>query len=154
MSYTRYGIGSIGLYLALAQAPTDISKATATTCLLVVAVVGILSFVSHVFLHKQDANRIGFKPGSASFQFEVGFANLAFGLTALASYWADWGLQANTVIILAYALYLLQSGLLHLYTATQNKKTRRTNVIRGSLTMVFSVSMLYIAHAAITSAQF
>lgn len=150
----RYALGGGGLYLAMTRLPSDLPNAVALATLTAVGIVGTLSFVSHVLLHKQDAKQIGFSTKTASFQFEVGFANLAFGVVAIISYFADWGLQANTVLLLAYALYLLQAAILHAYTARANKKTRQTNLVRSGLTFIFSGLMLYIVSQAISSAQF
>lgn len=150
----RYAVGGGGLYLAMSQLHSDLPKAAALASLTAVGFVGVMSFVSHVLLHKQDAKQIGFKSDSVSFQFEVGFANLAFGVVAFISYFADWGLQANTVLLLSYALYLLQSAILHAYTAHANKKTRKANLIRAGLTFVFSGLMLYVVAKVLGSGQF
>jgi hypothetical protein len=150
----RYTLGGGGLYLALGQLHSDASKAAALASLTAVGFVGIMSFVSHVLLHKQDAKQIGFKTDNVSFQFEVGFANLAFGAVALISYFAHWGLRANTVLLLSYALYLFQAAILHAYTARVNKKTRQPNLIRAGLTFLFSGTMLYIVIQVMNSGQF
>lgn len=150
----RYVLGGGGLYLALGQLHTDLPQAVALASLTAVGFVGVLSFVSHVLLHKQDAQQIGFKTNSVSFQFEVGFANLAFGIAAFISYFAHWGLRANTVLLLSYALYLIQAAILHTYTARTDKKTRQANLTRAGLTFVFSGLMLYIVIRALNSGQF
>jgi hypothetical protein len=150
----RYGLGGGGLYLALGQINSDLPQATALASLAAVGVVGTMSFISHVLFHKQDAKQIGFKTDSVNFQFEVGFANLAFGAVALISYFAHWGLQANTVLLLSYALYLFQAAILHAYTARTNKKTRQANLIRAGLTFLFSGTMLYIVVQIMNSGQF
>lgn len=142
------------MYIALTQLNSDVSHAVATATLTAVGFVGVLSFVSHVFLHAQDAKQIGFRANAPSFQFEVGFANLAFGVVALISYFAQWGLRTNTALLLAYALYLLQAAILHAYTARASKKTRKANLTRAGLTFVFSGLMLYVAVQALRSAQF
>lgn len=150
----RYVLGGGGLYIAMAQLHSELSHAVALATLTAVGIVGTLSFVSHVLFHEQDAKNIGFSAKTASFQFEVGFANLAFGVVALISYFGDWGLKANTALLLSYALYLLQAAFLHAYTAYTNKKTRRVSLVRSSLTFVFSGLMLYVAIQAVNSSQF
>jgi len=152
--YVRYILGGGGLYLALGQLQGDVSQATATATLFAVGFVGVLSFVSHALLHEGDAKMIGFSSKTPSFQYEVGFANLAFGVVAIVSYFQNWGIQANATLLLAYSLYLLQAGALHLIESRQKKKLRRTNLIRASLTFVYSGFMLYIAVLAIGSSAF
>jgi hypothetical protein len=87
-----------------------------------VAFNGLISFISHVIFHKSDAKRLGMEADNPGFQFEVGFANLAMGLAALAAFFGAWGVIANTIIVLCYTLYILQSVIFHLvrYTTGQN----------------------------------
>lgn len=47
---------------------------------------GILGAYAHVFMAPETAQSIGWAPGSP-FQFEVGMANLAFGVLGILSYW-------------------------------------------------------------------
>jgi len=47
---------------------------------------GIGNFIGHVFYADRIATLIGWAPGSP-FQFEVGIANLAFGILAFMSFW-------------------------------------------------------------------
>ncbi|MBK6680706.1 MAG: hypothetical protein IPG53_12075 [Ignavibacteriales bacterium] len=46
-------------------------------------VVGILAFIRHVVFHKSDALRLGWEADRPDWMFEVGFANLAFGVIEL-----------------------------------------------------------------------
>lgn len=47
---------------------------------------GLLGAYAHVFLGPETARSIGWSPGSP-FQFEIGMANLAFGVLGILSYW-------------------------------------------------------------------
>lgn len=151
VSIVRYAAGGIGLYLATSQLSSNVPNAVALATLTAVGLVGVLSFVSHVLLHEADAKQIGFSSKTPSFQFEVGFANLAFGVAALISYYAHWGLKANATILLAYAVYLLQAAILHAYTGYADKKTRKANLIRAAVTLAFSATMLYIVFKGINA---
>lgn len=154
VSYIRYAIGGGGLYFALNQASTDIAQGIATATLFAVGVVGVLSFVSHTVLHEGDAKMIGFSSKTPSFQLEVGFANLGFGVVAILSYYQQWGIQANTALLLAYALYLLQAGILHLVESRKKKKLRHANLVRACATFIFSGMMLYLVFQAVGSSSF
>ena len=152
VAFARYAAGGLGLYIGLSHLSSNLTYAVAITSLLSVGAVGVLSFVSHVLLHAQDAKRIGFSTKNVDFQFEVGFANLALGVTAIISYCAHWGLAANTALILAYALYLSQAGILHTVKSLRGKKIDMVHLIRGgAITFIYSGAMLYIALKAITS---
>ncbi len=47
---------------------------------------GVGGFVAHVFFSERTAKLIGWASGSP-FQFEVGIANLSFGILAILSFW-------------------------------------------------------------------
>lgn len=47
---------------------------------------GLLAAYAHVFMGPEIAKSIGWAPGSP-FQYEVGMANLAFGVLGILSYW-------------------------------------------------------------------
>lgn len=151
----RYIVGGVGLFIGLSLLNTNLTKAVAVTSLTAVGLVGLISFVSHVMLHAQDARLIGLKAKGDDFQFEVGFANFAFGTTAVISYFAHWGIQANTVLILAYAVYLLQAGILHSTKSLAGKKKDIVHFVRGGLiSFAYSGLMLFVAIKAITSGLF
>jgi len=152
--FVRYTIGGVGLYLGLAQAHSDIANAVAIATLMAVGIVGILSFVSHVLLNQQDAKQIGFAAKESSFQYEVGFANLAIGVAAVISYCANWGIRANATLLFVYSLYFLQAGILHVYTAVISNKRRAANLKRAIPTFIFSAALYYLFYLAISSGQF
>lgn len=47
---------------------------------------GLLGAYAHVFMGPETARSIGWQPGSP-FQFEIGMANLAFGVLGILCYW-------------------------------------------------------------------
>lgn len=49
-------------------------------------IMGLLGAYAHVLMAPETARSIGWEPGSP-FQFEVGMANLAFGVLGVLSYW-------------------------------------------------------------------
>lgn len=51
-----------------------------------IGVMGLLAFYGQIFLADETARSIGWAPGSP-FQFEMGMANLAFGVLGILSYW-------------------------------------------------------------------
>lgn len=66
---------------------------------------GVLSWVRHVLTWKEDAARLDAADRPTPFfQWEVGFANGAFALA---------GLLAMAAVVLGYAMYLLQAGMLN-----------------------------------------
>lgn len=107
--------GTVGLFLGffyLGSAPdTSFAMVTVTT----VGIVGILAFVRHVFFFRSDAERLGWQTDRPDWMFEVGFANLAFGVMGLVAGLASFGAKVQAVVLLGYAFYLFQSAMLHLY---------------------------------------
>ncbi len=105
---------------------------------------GILSFISHVPLHKADSKRLGWETDRPDWQFEVGFANLAFGVLGIIASMNAFCDQSRSVIITAYGIYLFQAAILHLVRALQSKPVNTKKLILSSgLTFVFVAFMAY-----------
>lgn len=103
-----------------------------------VGLVGILSFISHVIFHKETAKRLGWETEIPDWQFEVGFANLAFGLAGLLTIFNFFNMSSRIVIVIAYALYLFQAAILHGYRAISVKPANIKKLVFSSyLTFVF-----------------
>jgi hypothetical protein len=152
----RYIFGGAGLAIGFYfLGMGNLTKAIGIVSLTTVGLVGLISFVSHVIFHKQDAKRIGLETANPGFQFEVGFANLAFGIVALFSYFGNWGIIANAALILTFAIYLFQAGILHTWKSLSGEKKDIGHFIRGGLvTFLYSGTMLYFAITAIVSVHF
>ena len=64
---------------------------------------------------------------------EVGFANLAFGFMALLAVFGGWGVKAQALVLLGYALYLFQAAMLHLYRYLTDETRSRVRLYRAVL---------------------
>lgn len=144
ISISRLVLGGIGIWLGFyflfgGQTKTALDL----IALLMVAVTGIISFVSHFILYKEDAAHLGWSSEKPFFQWEVGFANLAFGLIALFAYLANWGIQAEACAVLGYGLYLLQSSLLHVWRSAVEKRIPSGYFYRSAVGgMLYSVCLV------------
>ena len=106
-------IGSIGIFFGfyyLAYNPVIAMKIVTVST---VGMVGILGFVRHVIFHKSDAKRMGWETDHPDWMFEVGFANLAFGIIGVLSVAGNFACQTQAVVVFGYSIYLFQAGLLH-----------------------------------------
>jgi len=65
--------------------------------LLPIGVTGLWAGVSHVFFPAVAAAHIGWQV--SPFQFEVGMADLAIGITACTAFWRDLGFKATAVSV-------------------------------------------------------
>ncbi|MEI6072662.1 MAG: DUF6790 family protein [Verrucomicrobiae bacterium] len=108
-------IATLGIFFGFFHLATDPVKAFALVTGACVGVVGILAFVRHVVFHRSDALRLGWQADRPDWQFEVGFANLAFGVMGcIVALWKPVFL-AFFVVLLGYSVYLAQAAVLHLY---------------------------------------
>ena len=116
-----------------------------------VGVVGVLAFVCHFIFHTQNAARLGWETNRPDWMFEVGFANLAFGGMGLLAAGRDWGLQAQVVVLLGYALYLFQAAMLHGYRYFTAKEKSRARLWGGIVSTLVLVGMMtfFALHALI-----
>ncbi|MHB8085078.1 MAG: DUF6790 family protein [Dehalococcoidia bacterium] len=122
------------------------SEIVLVTC---VGVNGLLAFLSHTVFHKSDAERLGLAAANPGFQYEVGFANLAFGATAILAFFGHWGVIANTVLILGFSIYILQAVILHLSRFISGEK-RGAGYLVGSILAggIYAANMIFFAVAA------
>jgi hypothetical protein len=105
--------GAVGFVLGATKLPDEFAAAEAVA-IWSVGVAGVLSWFRHFVFYRGDAARMGWTGGFAGFQWEVGYANLGFGVTALAAVFGDWGAGAVAATVIGYGLYLLQAGLVHI----------------------------------------
>ena len=130
----------------------DIAKSIDIILLLAVAVIGILSFFSHVIFHKADAKRLGWESERPDWQFEVGFANLAIGLVSLLAYLLGWNILAKSAIVLIYGVYLFQAAILHTIRAIQNHEDDVQHIFMSVFSaLAFSGFLIFFAVFAIVS---
>src|SRR5918997_2313338 len=104
--------GVLGLGVGFSRLP-DAASALAVATPTAVGLIGLLAFFRHFVFHESDAKRLGWESGRPEFQYEVGFANLAFALVAFWAYFGGWGVGAQAAGFLGFGLYLLQAALLH-----------------------------------------
>jgi hypothetical protein len=103
--------GIFGVGVGFSRLP-DAASALAVVTPTAVGLVGLLAFVRHFVFHESDAKRLGWESSRPEFQYEVGFANLAFALVAFLAYLGGWAVAAQVAVVLGYGLYLLQAALL------------------------------------------
>jgi hypothetical protein len=129
----------------------DARPAMEVILLTCVAFNGLISFVSHVIFHEADAKRLGLESSSTGYQFEVGFANLAMGLSALAAFLFHWGISAYIVLVLCYSLYVMQAVIFHFWRFVKKERSD-AGYLWGSVifTAIYVANMLFFALAAIT----
>ena len=79
--------------------------------LLPIGVTGLWAGVTHVFFPSVAASHIGWQ--TSPFQFEVGMADLAIGVTACASFWRDLSFKAAAVC--SASIFLLGDAIGHVH---------------------------------------
>jgi hypothetical protein len=79
--------------------------------LLPIGVTGLWAGISHVFFPEMAAAHIGWQP--SPFQFEVGMADLAIGVTACLAFWGSWEFRAAAVC--AASIFLLGDAVGHVH---------------------------------------
>jgi hypothetical protein len=143
--------GILGLGVAFSRLP-DAASALAIVTPTAVGLVGLLAFVRHFVFHESDAKRLGWESTGAEFQYEVGFANLAFALVAFLVYFGGWPAAAQVAVVLGYGLYLLQAALLHTWQSVRGEGRLRRLLQSALPALVFSLLMIYLAVNAMIQA--
>ena len=140
----RIAIGTAGLFFGYyelfdnnLEAALDIITVTS------VGVVGLLSFAGHLIFHKSDARRLGWESEKPYYQYEVGFAHLAFALIAFFSYFGNWGIAAKILTILGYTLYLLQVGILYTWRCLSENRIFSRYFLRHAISTLVYVGLMF-----------
>lgn len=152
LSYTAMAIGGVGIFCGfyfLSAAPgTSIAIVTVTT----VGLVGILAFVRHVVFFRSDAERLGWQTDRPDWMFEVGFANLAFGLMGCWAGLATMDLKLCGVVLGGYGLYLFQAAMLHLYRYLTDERRSPARLWRSVIaTLAYAGMMAFFAVRALAA---
>lgn len=116
--------------------------------LVVLLAVGVptgLGFVRHVILWRGDAVRLGFDTPDPSWMWEVGFANLAICVAAIASFLLPDGQQAQAMVALTMAVYMYGAAFVHAVNLRRKGHVPGRNpiiVIGGPLAYAIALSVL------------
>lgn len=108
-------IGAVGIFFGFYYLDHNPQLSLSIVTTSTVGLVGVLAFVRHFVFHKEDAKRLGWETDRPEWAYEVGFANLAFGVMGFFAVFAKLGMQAQALTVLGYAIYLMQTALLHGY---------------------------------------
>ncbi len=132
----------MGFYYLSDTPSTSLAIVTITT----VGITGVLAFIRHVIFHKEDAKRLGWETERPDWMFEVGFANLAFGVMGILVVALNWDVTAQVVVLIGYAVYLIQAAILHGYRYFTDEKKSPARLWRSFLaTLLYAGMMLFFA---------
>ena len=115
-----------------------------------VGIVGLLSFAGHLIFHKSDARRLGWESDKPYYQYEVGFAHLAFALMAFFTYFGNWDFAAKVLTILGYTIYLLQIGLLYAWRCFSEHRVFSRYFLRHAISTLVYVGLMFYFVALVT----
>jgi hypothetical protein len=103
-------VAAIATALVKRGRTTFVERLLAWTLLLPIGVTGLWAGVSHVFFPAVAAAHIGWQV--SPFQFEVGMADLAIGVTACIAFWRDLAFKAAAIC--AASIFLLGDAIGHI----------------------------------------
>jgi hypothetical protein len=147
-------IGAVGLILGFVRLSAGGAEAIKPVALLAVGILGVVSFVRHSILHASDVARMKWDLGGRTdnFQIEVGMANLAWGLVAIAAVLLDWGTYAQAALTLVFGLYLLFAASIHLRIFFSGPSAERRSVAQVLPITIMSLLTLFFAFVGLAAA--
>lgn len=146
LNYTGMAVGSIGVFFGFFFLSTDPAFSLRVVTCTTVGIVGILAFVRHVIFHKSDAKRLGWETDRPDWMFEVGFANLAFGIIGVFSVIGNQTSSTQALILLGYAIYLFQAAALHGYRYFTDMQKSAARLWRSCIaTLLYAGLMTFFA---------
>lgn len=151
ISYIGMMVGSIGIFLGFYYLTSNPDLSLGLVTLTTVGIVGILGFVRHVIFYKSDAKRLGWETDRPDWMFEVGFANLAFGLMGVLSVVGNQVPHTQAFVLLGYAAYLLQAAALHGYRYFTDTRKSPARLWRSCIaTLLYAGGMAFFAIGALS----
>lgn len=129
-----------GIFLGIFLLFVNPAEAVLLALVVLVGVVGVLSFFRHTVYYRSDQACMGWSPDHPQFQMEVGCANLAIGVMALASAVLSWGMTAAAVSFFTYGLYLLGALAVHVRDIRMEpslRKKKMPSIVNTGLFVVF-----------------
>ena len=151
----RIAIGTIGLTVGYYELfDGHLEAALDTITITAVGIVGLFSFAGHLIFHTSDAKRLGWDAATPYYQYEVGFAHLAFALLAIFTYFGNWGVAAKVLTLLGYTIYLLQIGILYTWRCFSEHKVFSRYFLRHAiLTLGYVGLMIYFISSAMSATE-
>jgi hypothetical protein len=154
LMFLGYLLGGLGLAIGSSRLGDGGAEAIEPVALFSVAALGVASFVRHALFHRSDAARMKWVSGRTdNFQIEVGLANLAWGLVALAAVIWDWGVAALAVVTGVFGLYLIEAGILHVLIAFRGPGSGSRGLPPGIVTGGMGALLVFFAVAALVDAS-
>lgn len=143
-------VGSIGVFFGFYYLLSNPGTSLRLVTLATVGIVGILGFVRHVIFYKSDAKRLGWETDRPDWMFEVGFANLAFGVMGVFSVIGNQVPNTQAVILLGYAVYLLLAAALHGFRYFTDTRKSPARLWRSCIaTLLYAGMMVFFAMRAL-----
>jgi hypothetical protein len=141
---------AVGIFLGIFLLFVNPENAVLVALVVLVGVVGILSFFRHTVFYRSDQARMGWSPDHPQFQMEVGYANLAIGVMALVSAALSWGMTAAAVSFFTYGLYLLGALAVHIRDIRMDPSLRKKKIPSIVNTGLFVVFLFLFGAVALT----
>jgi hypothetical protein len=140
-------VSMVWIFLGIFFFFINIDLAVRVAAALLVGLVGVISFLRHSVYYRSDQVRMGWHQDHPEFQLEVGYANLAIGLFALAVALFNGGTASCGIVLGIYGTYLLFTLLLHAHEAWGKQDIPlppdRQRAVRSVFSTGFFVLALY-----------
>lgn len=144
LGYGGIFIGAIGIFFGLFYLSEDPSFALKIVAFTAVGCVATLAFIRHVLFYKSDAQRMGWETSRPEWMFEVGFANLAFGIMGFISTLGEQQTSTRALVVLGYGVYLFQASMLHGFNYMTSRDKSAGKFWRGCVTtFLYAAWLLY-----------
>jgi hypothetical protein len=138
-------VSMIGIFLGIFFFFINIDLAVRVAAVLLVGLVGVISFLRHSVYYRSDQVRMGWHQDHPEFQLEVGYANLAIGFFALLVAAFNTGTLSCGIVLGIYGTYLICTLVLHCREAFGKQDILLPADRQRAVRSVFSTAMFVLA---------
>lgn len=142
-------LSAVGIALGMALGGNDPQAALEAFTLWGLGTMGLVSAARHILLPGElsgEREALGFA-NSTFFEWEAGFANLAFGAVAVLTSVGGWGVHAMAAVAIAYCTYLVGAAITHFASGWRLGTLRRSLIYAAMVAAVVGAAVSRIVPA-------
>jgi hypothetical protein len=140
----------IGIFLAFYYGHTPVQQFSIMFVWVTVSLAGLTGI--NLFFGKTSSEYSGYMSESG-FKRQSGINLLALAITALIVYFLNWGILAESAVMIILLIFLVFNSINHVYSAVLEGAKNKINILRPVMTLILLIVVLPVMLNAISSVK-